>query len=103
MVEVLSAERHETEEGSLWVCWLEIVDGKDTWYLPANAPGDLAAGDLAAHFGAQADALCQTAQEKGYTDMWVVLPVRALLKALASSQGLGDSQVKEALSADVTP
>jgi hypothetical protein len=74
----------DKSKGDIWTCWLEITDGVDVWYLPATAPDDLEAGDLQAHFDAQADDLWLLAREKGYSpNVLLWLQERRLIRAFA--------------------
>ena len=62
-------------------CWLELTDGKQTFYLPATAPGDTP--ELEKYFQTQAEELWEIAKKKRYTDFYAVLPERVLLRAFS--------------------
>jgi hypothetical protein len=73
------------DDAGFWMCWLEITSNSTSWYLPAAAPGDLEAGDLQAHFNAQANYLWQLADGgKGFAPNILLWPrERRLIRAFA--------------------
>jgi hypothetical protein len=84
MIEIISIEFIQDELGSIWVCWLQLTQGPESWMLPATAPGTLAEVDLQAYFDAREADLWTLAQAKQYpVDLYERVPVRRVLKAFA--------------------
>ena len=85
MIEIASAERtYESMTGTWrWVCWLEIVENSEVFWLPATAPGELEEAELQAHFGALGAYLWTVAQQKQHQpDVTLHLRERELLRRL---------------------
>lgn len=86
MIEIIQAVRAQDEmlKELRWICWLELSQDGETWWLPATAPGDLAEGDLLAYFEAQETELWQLAQRKQYQpDVHEHIQAKRVLRAFA--------------------
>lgn len=80
-IKVIYAEK---KNGDCQFCWLELSNGAETYFLPANAPADVV--DLATHFQAREKELWQIAKEKAYApDIYARIPTKALLLALVEA------------------
>lgn len=81
MITIVSS--YSDSESGAWICWLELSQDEETWWLPATAPGDVLEGELQAHFEARWDGLWRLAQEKQHApDIVQRLAERELLVRL---------------------